>query len=137
MEVCDPYRPYRCISLVRRVASLKEEEKFKDIVQVYRRVSKILPKDFKPQEVREELMREEAELKLWQKVRALEECCKDLIDLYALKQNVDEFFDSVLVMDKDEGVKNNRLSLLVRVKELFNRYADFSKLVYENRQEVG
>ncbi len=131
LEVCDPYRPYHCMSLVKRIANLKEEEKFKDIVQAYRRVLKILPKDLEAQEVREELMREEAEMRLWQKVKALEGCCSDIIDLYALKEDIDEFFDSVLVMDKDEGIRNNRLSLLARIKELFNRYADFNKLVYE------
>ena len=130
LEVCSPQRPFRCISLVKRLAHLKEEEKFKGIVQGYKRVVKILPKGHESAEVREELMREEAELNLWKKVKALENCCTDIIDLYSLKESIDEFFDKVLVMDRDESVRNNRLSLLARIKKLFNQYADLSKIVY-------
>lgn len=42
---------------------------------------------------------------------------------------VDEFFDNVLVMDKDVKVKENRLALLYLIKKKFEKIADFSKLV--------
>ena len=42
---------------------------------------------------------------------------------------IDEFFENVLVMDKDEKIKTNRLSLLYFVKRKFDKIADFSKLV--------
>lgn len=42
---------------------------------------------------------------------------------------IDEFFDKVLVMDKDEKVKQNRLALLYSIKKKFEKIADFSKLV--------
>lgn len=42
---------------------------------------------------------------------------------------IDEFFENVLVMDKDEKVKDNRLALLYSVKKKFDKIADFSKLV--------
>lgn len=42
---------------------------------------------------------------------------------------IDEFFENVLVMDKDEKVKENRLALLYSVKQKFDKIADFSKLV--------
>ena len=42
---------------------------------------------------------------------------------------IDEFFDKVLVMDKDEKVKENRLALLYSIKKKFDKIADFSKLV--------
>lgn len=38
------------------------------------------------------------------------------------------FFDKVLVMDKDEAVKNNRLKLLTFAKSKFDAICDFSKL---------
>ncbi|MGW8323284.1 MAG: DALR anticodon-binding domain-containing protein, partial [Thermodesulfobacteriota bacterium] len=41
---------------------------------------------------------------------------------------INGFFDQVLVMDKDESLKNNRLALLAMVRELFGRVADFSKI---------
>ena len=45
-----------------------------------------------------------------------------------LKEPVDKFFDSVLVMDENEELKSNRLSMLWEIRELFFRIADFSKL---------
>ena len=41
---------------------------------------------------------------------------------------IDSFFDSVLVMDKDDSVRRNRLALLTRIRGLFSRVADFSKI---------
>ena len=48
--------------------------------------------------------------------------------LAELKQPVDRFFDDVLVMDKDEAVRNNRLSLLGYLADLFTGIADFRKI---------
>lgn len=39
------------------------------------------------------------------------------------------FFDKVLVMDKDEKIKNNRLNLLSELASKFNSICDFSKIV--------
>ncbi|WP_028129714.1 glycine--tRNA ligase subunit beta [Selenomonas sp. AE3005] len=49
--------------------------------------------------------------------------------LKELAKPIDAFFDAVMVMDKDEKVKNNRLSLLKAIDTLVNRVADFSKIV--------
>ncbi|MGA3116825.1 MAG: glycine--tRNA ligase subunit beta [Syntrophobacteraceae bacterium] len=45
-----------------------------------------------------------------------------------LKPMIDSFFDSVLVMDKDDSVRRNRLALLTRTRDLFARMADFHKI---------
>jgi len=45
-----------------------------------------------------------------------------------LKEPVDKFFDNVMVMDKDPKIKENRLSILSEIKNLFFKIADFSKL---------
>ncbi|MGO9017945.1 MAG: glycine--tRNA ligase subunit beta [Syntrophobacteraceae bacterium] len=45
-----------------------------------------------------------------------------------LKPMIDSFFDSVLVMDKDDSVRRNRLALLTRTRDLFARMADFRKI---------
>jgi glycyl-tRNA synthetase beta chain len=39
---------------------------------------------------------------------------------------LDSFFDKVLVMDKDEKIRNNRLILLKKLVNVFNEFADFS-----------
>lgn len=43
---------------------------------------------------------------------------------------ITEFFDKVLVMDKDENIKQNRLNLLYSIKQKFAKLADFSKIVF-------
>ena len=49
--------------------------------------------------------------------------------LTELSQPIDAFFDGVMVMDKDEKIKDNRLGLLKSIDVLVNRVADFSKIV--------
>ena len=49
-------------------------------------------------------------------------------ELSATTGKISNFFDKVLVMDKDENVKNNRLKLLTFAKSKFDKICDFSKL---------
>ena len=51
-----------------------------------------------------------------------------LQELISLNPTVTKFFDDVLVMDKDEKVKNNRLALLNELKNKYIMLTDFSKL---------
>ena len=45
-----------------------------------------------------------------------------------LKEPIDIYFDEVLVMDEDELIRNNRLSMLWEIRDLFFKVADFSKI---------
>lgn len=51
-----------------------------------------------------------------------------LTKLAALKEDVDSFFDSVMVMDDDVALRGNRLALLASIRELFLCGVDLSKL---------
>lgn len=53
-----------------------------------------------------------------------------LRSLAVLRQPVDAFFDGVMVMVDDEGLRNNRLRLLTALAQLLNRVADISRLEY-------
>ncbi len=48
--------------------------------------------------------------------------------LAGLREQVDAFFDNVMVMADDEAVKNNRLALLNQLSQRFMQVADISKL---------
>jgi glycyl-tRNA synthetase beta chain len=48
--------------------------------------------------------------------------------LALLRDPVDAFFDSVMVMADDPAVRNNRLALLVNLRQLFINVADISQL---------
>jgi len=54
-----------------------------------------------------------------------------LLELAALRQPIDRFFGSVMVMVEEEQIRFNRLSLLEAIFSTFRRIADFSKIVTE------
>ncbi len=49
--------------------------------------------------------------------------------LKELMPAIDAFFEKVMVMDKDEAIKNNRITLLKHLNLMFLKIADFSKIV--------
>ena len=81
--------------------------------------------------VNEDLFVDDAEKKLYECVKEItfttdyDNYIKQLIGLNA---QIDNFFDKVLVMDKDENIKNNRIALLTILKKNYERLADFSAL---------
>ncbi|MEX2516165.1 MAG: DALR anticodon-binding domain-containing protein, partial [Gammaproteobacteria bacterium] len=48
--------------------------------------------------------------------------------LAGLRDSVDAFFESVMVMCEDENLRNNRIALLASLRDLFRRIADISRL---------
>lgn len=51
--------------------------------------------------------------------------------LASLKEPIDRFFDTVLVMSPEESIRLNRLALLAEIVALFARFGDFSQIVLE------
>lgn len=88
--------------------------------------------------VRSEHLLEAAEKRLFEHVKLLEqqvapqfagrEYERALSTLAALKDDVDGFFDGVMVMTDDTALRSNRLGLLRTIRDLFLRAADLSKL---------
>ena len=94
------------------------------------RVLRILKEDSKKQ-VNKNLFREPAEAMLLEQINTLTDDMDYeayLKQLEEINPSVEKFFNDVLVMDKDENVKENRLALLTLLKSKYNRLADFSKL---------
>ena len=91
-------------------------------------------KDYKTDKLPDStLFNTDAETALWKSVSSIDIDKLDNSALYkALEsavKDIDNFFDKVLVMDKDEKVKENRLALLYSIRKKFDKIADFSKLV--------
>jgi glycyl-tRNA synthetase beta chain len=109
------------------------------MIQAATRVNNLSSKAETVLPVNESLFKVEAEKALYAVVRKLDtdmipltvrcDYAKALNILSELNAPVNKFFDDVMVMDKDEDVKNNRLSLLCLVKDLVNCVGDLSKLV--------
>ena len=53
---------------------------------------------------------------------------KTLSYLSSAKPAVFEFFDNVIVNDKDESIKKNRLELIQMFCKTFDNYISFSKI---------
>ena len=54
---------------------------------------------------------------------------KRITNLYAFTIPVNTFFNNVMIMTEDLSVRENRLLLLKRIKDLFVDEADFQKIV--------
>ncbi len=93
------------------------------------RVLRMLKQDSK-KSVDEVLFKEPAERELYKQLQTVTASDYDayLKELEAINPAVEKFFNDVLVMDKDENVKENRLALLTILKSKYNHIADFSKL---------
>ena len=53
--------------------------------------------------------------------------------LSTARERVDAFFDKVMVMVEDEGLRANRLALLETLLKEFSTIADFSEIVTEGK----
>ncbi len=127
-EVIDPFKPMSIKRAIEDLMSLRDREEFREMVDAYKRISRIIPKDFSLEDINEELFKEEAEIKLFEVYNKAKETGK-LEDLYVLVPYINKFFEEVLVMDKNEAVRNNRLALLLKIKKLFMRFADLDQIV--------
>lgn len=94
------------------------------------RVLRIL-KENSAKSVNKELFKVPAENMLLEQINTVDETDdynKYLDSLIAINPSVEKFFNDVLVMDKDEKVKENRLALLTLLKNKYEKLTDFSKL---------
>ncbi len=53
---------------------------------------------------------------------------ENFFDLYAFDRYMPDYFEQVLVMDKDPKIQKNRLAFLSHLNALYMRFADFEKL---------
>ena len=100
------------------------------LMECANRVLRILKEDSK-KSVDKNLFVESAEKMLLDQINTVEDTFdyqKYLNSLIAINPSVQKFFDDVLVMDKDEKIKENRLALLTLLKKKYEKLTDFSKL---------
>lgn len=117
-----------------------EKDELVEMLTAFNRVSTLAQKA-PSDEVKEELLKEEAEIKLNSEFKDTQTKVEDLLkdkkysealDAFAsLRPVIDNMFDSVMVMDKDESIKNNRLGLLKKIYDTMLKICDLSKIVYK------
>ena len=121
------------------LAEYVETPEAAESIQAFTRVANLCKKAEGETIIKESLFVEPAEKELYEVVcRLQKETIPALVGYnYAevlklmneVSAPVNKFFDTVMVMDKDENVKNNRLALLVQVKETASMVGDLSAIV--------
>ena len=123
---------------IKALQAFRQNPDFELISIAFKRVDNIL-KDFRSPQIDMSLLKDDAEIHLFSTFDNIKTRVEKGIDekdynfalgeLATLRPSVDAFFDGVMVMDKDEKIRHNRLSLLAEVSALFHKIADFSKIV--------
>ncbi|MCC7202489.1 MAG: glycine--tRNA ligase subunit beta [Nitrospirae bacterium] len=136
-DLDDPYDAFLRITALDRYRMRPE---FEALTISFKRVMNIIPPDFN-NVFSNDLLKEDEEKDLYQTFKDAENKAivakrdynywKAFSAIAELKPKVDLFFDKVLVMDKDINIRNNRLSLMSLLGDLFLNFADFRQIVVE------
>jgi len=115
----------------------KKDKQYNDFLLAIKRVHNIIPEAELP-ELKTALLIEEPEKMLKENLDSVryvltgllkDKKYSDVINLFAsLTGPINHFFDHVLVMDKQEEIKQNRLALLKELGKTVSSFAEFSKL---------
>lgn len=135
-----PTRPADFDARVKAVSQFRKLDAAAALAAANKRVGNILAK-FEgeiPSQVNTNLLQDDAEKVLAHQLSELSERVAPLFakadyqsalsELARLQENVDNFFDEVMVMADEEALRLNRLSLLNQLRNLFLRVADISLL---------
>ncbi len=143
-----PSRPLDFNKRIKAVSAFRRLAEAQSLAAANKRVGNILKKSTAKstagsmaeavKTVDENLLSEDAEKKLYAILNDLSKIVEPMFDagdyeaalsqLSSLREPVDTFFDSVMVMADDEAIKNNRIALLNIMNQLFLRAADMSRL---------
>lgn len=120
----------------------RNEDLFEKIYTSANRISRIIPQNYKPiNEINEKILKLDEERRLYNKLIEIKERFRKNLErgeyivvfmnnmMVDLTNEINNFFDKVLVMSEVIEERNIRLSLLFYIKELFWNIADWSKIV--------
>ncbi|WP_121145228.1 glycine--tRNA ligase subunit beta [Orbus hercynius] len=136
----NPTKPADFDARVKAVTHFRTLPAASSLAEANKRVSNILSKANAviPEKINAALLEEGAEGELAKHVAILTDKLEPyfnrgqyqeaLVELASLKEPVDNFFDSVMVMADDEQIRLNRLALLHKLQSLFLKVADISLL---------
>ncbi|MEO0097639.1 MAG: glycine--tRNA ligase subunit beta [candidate division WOR-3 bacterium] len=136
------FNPKKALKRCEYLKKLKEEKKedYEKIVIGQKRVRNILKGiNLENLDIDENLLIKEEEkevlkynqeiLKNYEEALNNENYEKALNYLLSLRPYIDKFFDNVFVMDEDLNIRNNRLKIVKLIKDIFDKYCDFSECV--------
>jgi len=124
------------VERIKAIEEIRGNSEFEEVLTTMRRVMNIIPEGFEPivvghtdNEYEKQLLEAFARVKV--KIENFireRDYKKALLVIKELKNSVDTFFDNLMIMDKDEEVKDRRLSILYEISKTISRFADFRKI---------
>lgn len=113
-----------------------EDSNFKLVVDSFTRVINISTKA-RIAETNPKLYKEAVETELYDQFTAIKDAITKLEDpeqileqLKLLKEPIDAYFDKVMIMVDDVGLRQQRLGLMLLIAQTIQQYTDFNKLVF-------
>jgi glycyl-tRNA synthetase beta chain len=136
-------KPNNIYEIFKRIEFLKHykekrPKEISEIITAYKRLYNIIKDKKLLIDVKTELFESENEIKLYDILKEsnfIENSLKnrnyeEIFEFFLkAKIHIDNFFDNVFVMVDNEEIRNNRLALISSIKNLFDYFADFSKIV--------
>ena len=119
----------------------RKESGFNELLAGFTRAANILKKNCPPSDnsIESSIFEKDIEKALYQKTLTVEEEVKTamllkdyaaaFISIGSLRQDIDTFFNDVMVIADDEKLRNNRLALLSRIVSLTDGIGDLSLIV--------
>jgi glycyl-tRNA synthetase beta chain len=130
--------PFDAFLRVESITKIRKDEDFEALAVSHKRIRNIIAQQPRAS-INEDLFQEDDEKKLYGAFLKIEQEVKDLIKdnqyfqalkrIATLRKFVDNFFDHVLVMAEETQLRNNRITLLASLSNLFMKIADFSEIV--------
>ncbi|MBE7704825.1 MAG: glycine--tRNA ligase subunit beta [Cyanobacteria bacterium SIG29] len=116
------------------VSEIIKKENYAQFHEAINRIIRIIKNEKEFGSVNTALFNNNSEKELWNAALIINEnqlTYKELEDkLITIIPYISDFFENVLVMDKDEAIKQNRINMLNSIKQKFSKIADFSKIVF-------
>ncbi|MFT5115780.1 MAG: glycyl-tRNA synthetase beta chain [Parasphingorhabdus sp.] len=140
VKAVHPERPLDFDKRLRAIQHFKSQPAAASLAAANKRIRNILKKspDEVPHKFNADVFEEEAETNLVRMLVQISSRVSPLVQrgdyqealqiLSEFREPVDQFFDEVMVMDKDPILRNNRLALLNQLSGLFMGIADISRL---------
>lgn len=130
-----PYFSYKNAFFIKNI---EDNEDFIEFIKGYKRIYNII-KDYKEfSEVDTSLFIKDEEKSLYEGFISLKKDFESMnvpdLSLFFNKfviftKSINKFFDNVLVLDKDENIKRNRLDLLKNILNLFQNFGSFEEII--------
>jgi len=118
--------------ILNNISKIKETENFDAFKENLTRIKRLIVKNDTNSEFNIELVNNSFETELYNTYKKIQQNSNNMLqtlqNYLILTNDIKNFFDNVMVMDKDEKVKNNRLALLKKVFESTLEYADLTLL---------